>query len=94
MPRVVPSQVVSLIDHMFPQYRPGTSNRSLTYNQVWERCYGLRAILDLTDQIGSTLIVLSAHDYSVLVSSIAAIRNVMENPKKYGAGFSVELGPI
>ncbi len=94
MPRVVPSQVVSLIDQLFPQYRAGTTNRNLWYNQVWERCYGLQAVLDLTDQIPSSLIILNDQDYSVLVSSIAAIRNVMKNPKKYGAGFSIDLGPI
>ena len=94
MPRVVPSQLVCLIDQLFPQYRAGTTDRNIWFNQTLERCYGLQAILDLTDQIPSFLLVLSNADYSALVSSIAAIRNVMKNPKAYGHGFSIELAPM
>ena len=94
MPRVVPSQVVGLIDQLFPQYRAGTTDRNLWYNQLWERCYGLQAVLDLTDQIPSSLIVLNNQDYAVLVSSIAAIRNVMKNPINHGHGFRIEIPPI
>ncbi|MGH7181467.1 MAG: hypothetical protein ACREJN_05765 [Nitrospiraceae bacterium] len=61
---------------------------------MWDRCYGLQALLDLTDQIPSSLVVLNGHDYSVLVSSIAAIRNIMQNPKSHGHGSTIELPPI
>lgn len=94
MPRVVPSQVVSLIDQLFPQYRAGGTDRNQWFNQMLDRCYGLQALLDLTDQIPSSLLVLNSYDYSVLVSSIAAIRNVLKNPKSHGHGFSIELPPI
>ena len=69
MPRVVPSQVVELIDQLFPQYRVGSTNRNGWYNANLDRCYGLQAVLDLTDQIPSSLVVLSGQDYSVLVST-------------------------
>jgi hypothetical protein len=94
MPRVVPSQVVSLIDQLFPQYRAGATERNLWFNQLLDRCYGLQSILDLTDQIPSSLLVLNNHDYSVLVSSIAAIRMAIEHPKSHGHGFNIELPPI
>ena len=95
MPRVVPSQVVELIDQLFPQYRVGSTNRNGWYNANLDRCYGLQAVLDLTDQIPSSLVVLSGQDYSVLVSSIAAIRNVMKNPLSGGHGIlRIELSPI
>lgn len=94
MPRVVPSQVVSLIDQLFPQYRAGATERNLWFNHLLDRCYGLQAILDLTDQIPPSLLVLNNHDYSVLVSSIAAIRMAIEHPQSHGHGFRVELPPI
>ena len=59
MPRVVPSQVVSLIDQLFPQYRAGATERNLWFNQLLDRCYGLQALLDLTDQIPPSLLVLN-----------------------------------
>ncbi len=95
MPRVVPSQVVELIDQLFPQYRFGSTSRNGWYNSNLDRCYGLQAVLDLTDQIPSSLVVLNGQDYSVLVSSIAAIRNVMDNPLTGPYGIKkIELAPI
>lgn len=94
MPRVVPSQVVNLVDQMFPQYRAGARDRNLWFSQTLDRCYGLDAVLDLIEQIPSQLLVLSNHDYCVLVSSIAAVRNVTKNPKSHGHGHAIELPPI
>jgi hypothetical protein len=94
MPRVVPSQVVSLVDQLFPQYRAGATERNLWFNQLLDHCYGLQALLDLADQIPPSLLVLNNHDYSVLVSSISAIRMAIEHPKSHGHGFNIELPPI
>lgn len=94
MPRVVPSQIVGLIDQLFPQYRVGSNDRNLWFNQTLERCYGLQAVLDLTDQIPPALLVLSNSEYAALVTSIASIRNVMKNPKQHGNGLSIELAPM
>jgi hypothetical protein len=67
MARVVPSQVVGLIDELFPEYSGNSRERPQHYNRTLDRSYGLQAILDLTDQIPSTLLVLDNYDYSVLV---------------------------
>lgn len=94
MPRVVPSQVVELIDELFPQYREASDDRRLVYNQQMDRCYGLKALLDLTQQIAPTLIVLGSRDYCIYQSSIAAIRNGLDRPFNHGHGYRVELHPI
>ena len=96
MPRVVPSQVVTLIDQLFSEYGAGSKEKLQHFNRKLERCYGLQAVLDLTDQIPPSLLVLNNHDYSELVCSIAAIRTVMKNPVSlpHAHGFNIELGPI
>lgn len=94
MTRILPSQVVGLIDQLFPQYRAGGTDRNQWFNQMVDRCYGLQALLDLIEEVPPSLLVLNGRDYSVLVSSIAAIRNVLKHPKSHGHGYSIELPPI
>jgi len=94
MPRVVPSQVISLVDQLFPQFTPTAQDRKQSVNLTIERCYRLRSLLDLVEQIPPELIVLDAADYSAFACSIAAIRTVLMNPQDYGHGLVVELGPI
>lgn len=94
MPRIVPSQVVNLIDQLFPQYSTGGNDRNQWFSQLIDRCYGLQAILVLFEQIPPSLLVLNNQEYSELVSGVAAISNSMKNPKSHGHGFSIELSPI
>jgi hypothetical protein len=96
MPRVVPSQVVTLIDELFPQFIPQSQGRSDWLNLPIVSCYKLQGVLDLIDRIQPELIALDSRDFSAFVSSAAAIRIVMANPKSggHGAVLYVELAPI
>jgi len=94
MPRVVPSQVVDLIDRLFPQLTPGAKDRKQWVNLTIERCYSLQSLLDHLDQLPPELIVLDAGDYSIFASSVAAIRTVLKNPQAHGRSWKVELAPI
>lgn len=95
MPRVVPSQVVGLIDQLFPRHSPSAGGRGEWVNLLIERCYRLSSILDLADQVPPELIVLDINDYSIFVSSLAAIRTVLKHPKEGLHGIlRVELEPL
>ena len=95
MPRVVPSQVVTFIEELFPQFKPEVPDRSQMVGLMIEQCYKFQGVLDLVDQIPSELITLDNRDYSAFVSSVSAIRIVMANPKSRGHGMLiVRLEPI
>ena len=76
MPRVVPSQVVDLIDKLFPHARdekegspPGLSR---------ENSMQVAAVLELIQQVPPELIILSADQYTEYVSSSAALKDLIE----------------
>lgn len=76
MPRVVPSQVVDLIDRMFPwaaqtDQIPGSP---LAIGAVLPR---LAAIVQLADQIPGELIILEGDQYSLFVAGLTAIRTAI-----------------
>ena len=77
MPRVVPSQVVQLIDQLFPDAQRETESRGLALTMG--NIYQLAALLDFVQEIPAELIVLSPDKHAELVSSIAAIRAVMQS---------------
>ncbi len=88
MPRVVPSQVVALIDKLFPQARTQTEGGKeipLSASHASQ----LAGILDLVQQIPSELLVLSPEQFAEYTVSVAGIRELLERLKALGNyGFS------
>ena len=79
MPRVVPTQVVALIDQMFPlaaNEREGQASQGIGLS--FDSAAQLRAIVDLIDQIPAQLIVVDGAQYGGLVGGVAAIRTAIE----------------
>jgi hypothetical protein len=77
MPRVVPSQVVELIDKLFPwakDQREGDEKNYLSAGNV----YSIGAVLDLLQHVPSELITLGPEDHAEFVSSVAALRTLMQ----------------
>lgn len=72
MPRVVPSQVVKLIDQLFPQAR--TEIEGQYYALGREHFERVAAVLELVQQIPPELIVLDGNQYAEFMSGVAAIR--------------------
>jgi hypothetical protein len=68
MPRVVPSQVVGIIDQNFPNARTAPDFA------VYSRSAGvLKAIIRLTEEIPTELLVLNAEDYNDLVCGLESL---------------------
>jgi hypothetical protein len=79
MPRVVPSQVVALIDQIFPfaaTERQGEIPRKIGLSLG--TATQLRTIADLVDQIPGELIVVGGPEYGGLVAGVSAIRIAIE----------------
>jgi hypothetical protein len=75
MGRVVPSQVVELIDKLFPwakDQKEGNHDDHLTALSI-----SVAAMLELIQQIPSELIALDSESYVEFVSSVAALRAQM-----------------
>jgi hypothetical protein len=75
MPRVVPSQVVALIDRLFPFAAGPDPQPEVTLNIG--HLTKLVAIVSLVDQVPEELKVLDADEYTLFVSSVAVIRAVI-----------------
>lgn len=77
MPRVVPSQVVTLIDKLFPftSTQEDTPQARTTLDHNYSN--SLAAIVELADQIPPELIALEGENYTAYVSSLAAIRTTI-----------------
>jgi hypothetical protein len=77
MPRVVPSQVVTLIDKLFQftssQQDTPQGRTTLDHNNS----NSLAAIVELADQIPPELIALEGDNYTTYVASLAAIRTTI-----------------
>ena len=73
MPRVVPSQVVDLIDRLIPEAKQATAFLLRGHNSDQ-----LTAVLDMIGQIPSELIVLDGARYAEFISSCAAIRGAIQ----------------
>jgi hypothetical protein len=72
MPRVVPRQVVELIDNLFPAAKAETEKRPLNLGS--DHAMQLTAILALTQEIPSQLLVLDSVQYAEYIASISAIK--------------------
>jgi hypothetical protein len=76
MPRVVPSQVVEVIDRMFPQIQEEVEGHPFYLRQGHSaEC---AAILDLLEQLPSELLIMDSDHYVEFISSVAAIRDAIE----------------
>jgi len=77
MPRVVPSQVVDLIDQIFPAAKDQIDSQHKRFSL--DRTYQneLAAIIDLVEQIPPELIKLETKEYSALQLAVTAIRNTI-----------------
>ena len=73
MPRIVPSQVVDLIDRLVPQAKQNTPFLLKIHNSDQ-----LAAILDMIGQIPSEFLVLDGAKYAEFISSCAAIRGAIQ----------------
>lgn len=72
MPRVVPSQVVDLIDKLFPKATNEVEGKPVELK--YDHSIQLMSIIELAEQIPSELISLSGDRYAEYISAIAAIR--------------------
>ena len=89
MPRVVPSQVVDLIDQLFPFIADGSEpNRTLEHGSLLQ----LAAVLELIDRLPQELITLGPDQYVAFVKSVAAIRAVI--PRWQGGSPKFPLYPF
>ena len=75
MPRAVPSQVVSLINSIFPTIPGGMS---------YDHAPWLAAILSLVEQIPHELITLDEDDYKIYVASISVLRSSINSWERRG----------
>jgi len=85
MPRVVPSQVVGLIDQLFPSARVKREGSPLTLSR--ENSIQVAAVLELIQQVPPELIVLKADQYAEYVSSIATLKDLIEQWRARDFGF-------
>ncbi len=77
MPRVVPSQVIELIDKLFPwakDQREGDTKNFLSA----ENMYSTSAVLDLLQHVPSELITLGPETNAEFVSSVASLRTLLQ----------------
>jgi len=72
MPRVVPSQVVELIDRLFPTAK---ENKEFSVSRLHQ--HKVAAIIELIEQIPPELITLNEDDYSRFVVSISTMKSTM-----------------
>ena len=92
MPRVVPSQVVDLIDQIFPAAKDQIDSQHKRFSL--DRTYQneLAAIINLVEQIPPELIKLEAKDYSALQLAVTAIRNTIPTWQVRNYGLESEWG--
>jgi hypothetical protein len=74
MPRIVPSQVLELIHTFFPNAKTQTTDFAVSISQSPQ----ISAILDLLAELPSELIVMKPAKHIEYLSSIAALRDVVE----------------
>jgi len=84
MPRVVPSQIVELIDKLFPEAKTQKEGKK-EFRLSASHALQLAALLDLVQQIPSELIVLSPELYVEYRSSVAGIREFLERLRSQGS---------
>jgi hypothetical protein len=76
MPRVVPTQVVEVIDKLFPwakDQREGDEKNYLSQGNM----YSVAGVLDLVDSLPRELITLAPNDFTEFACSVAALRTLV-----------------
>lgn len=93
MPHIVPSQVVSAIDQMFPDAaREGREQRVPTrYSN--SHALQLAALIQMVDHTPTELYVIESSDYVSLITSVAAIRLALQTWPTQGGSFLLEPLP-
>jgi len=88
MHRIVPSQVVEVIDRIFPAAKgqKDTQHGRFTVDRSYQN--ELAAIVALYDQIPSELLILGPNDYTDLQLSVTAIKNCI--PSWHSRNFGLE----
>ena len=79
MPRIVPSQVVELIDQLFPAAKSQKDSKDKRFTLDRHSQNELAAIIDLVEHIPPELITLDTKTYSGLQMAITAIRTTVLN---------------
>ena len=87
MPRVVPSQVVTVIDRLFDWARTPQENPNIEYQLVFTDSPRVTAIVDLVDQVPDELIVLNAEGYERLRVGLGALKDALEHWRRRGGAF-------
>lgn len=79
MPKVVPSQVVEVIDQVFPAARNQKNSQQSRFSV--DRTYQneVAAIVELVDQIPAELLILAPKDYTALQLAVTALKNTIPN---------------
>src|SRR5919106_4355918 len=72
MPKITPSQVVALIEEMFPITTLETQYTNIQLNTP--SISGLQAVIELTERIPEELITLEGSDFADLIIGIAGIK--------------------
>lgn len=81
MARIVPSQVVNVIDQMLPQAKDQPDSKEKRFSISRDRETSVAAIIDLIEQIPSELFVLPNDQYLELISSVAALKSTLKTWK-------------
>lgn len=77
MPRIVPSQVVDVIDQIFPTAKDQKDTKDSRFSVDKEHQNELAAIVELVEQIPSELLALDPNDYMALKLAVTAIKNTI-----------------
>jgi hypothetical protein len=99
MPRVVPSQVVELIDQLFPQARIDTEG-SKKIHLSQSTMFQVAGILNLVEQIPPELIILTPGQFSEYETSVASMKTMLDHWRFQGdRGYTVipglrQLSPV
>jgi hypothetical protein len=88
MPRIVPSQVVGLIDQVFPQAKDKGS-----WPLSHKHAIVLAGMLRLIDEIPDELIRLDAKSYGEFIAAVEGIRQALETWPHQGGGLVLEKIP-
>jgi hypothetical protein len=86
MPKVVPSQVVEVIDQVFPDAKDQEDSQQAIFSVGRAYANEVAAIIELVDQIPTELIKLDPKDYTALQLAVTALKNTLPtwNLRDYG----------
>jgi hypothetical protein len=90
VPRIVPSQVVALIDKVFPEAQQNLTADKFTLQR--DHALGLAGIVRLVDEIPDELVRLEGERYGEFIAAVEGIRQSLETWPHQGA--SHRLGKI